>query len=342
MKRVVLLLLFISLVFCDIPCSTYTNVTDEAIELCNEAIPVKIDVATKYCDQIVATGQTVYYAIVIDDNNAQLKGLQFGIVITVKNSTSLDPANFISILTSKKICPEEKCPAASNAFQLGCGYDFKRGASDIGQVTDPIVMTYRNAPDAVYYIAVSGPQSTTGEPITLAFDIQIDDGKQSVTRFLPIIVVIPFVIFFVIGMILLYVYTSKHGGWVNDTEMADISKGQGDLKYNQMMNSISSISIPNFKSPQQAVTHASVPIQLDAVVSLFREQAAVLSNFGNSPVIQPIGAPPAIVVENNGDGKMQKVATEEKRGIALKMEEEESDSGDTSSSDDTKTSSDRK
>jgi len=331
------LLLFISLVFCDIPCSTYNNVTDEAILSCNEAIPVKIDVATKYCDQTVATGQTVYYAIVIDDNNAQLKGLQFGITITVKNSTSLDKTNFISVLTSKKICPDEKCPSAENAFQLGCGYDFKRGPTDIAQVTDPIVLTYRNAPDAIYYIAVSGPQSTTGAPITLAFDIQIDDGQVSVTRFLPIIIVIPFVTLFVIGMILLYVYTSKHGGWVNDTEMSAMGKGEGDSKYNQMLNSVPSFSIPNFKPPQQGPLgpHASVPVQLDAVVSLFREQAAVLNNFGNATVIQPIGAPPTIVVENNGDGKMQKVTPEQRmEGVALKMEEEDSDSGDTS--DDTK------
>jgi len=328
-----LLFAFGAFVCADIPCTQPANETLPAdVQLCSVKNPIIIGTAARYCAQNVSSGETKYYAFILSDNNAQLKNLQFGIRVTIENAAVLGSTDSITVLSATNACPDENCPMADNAFKLGCDYDHKVDTRS----TDPIQFTYRNAPDSVYYIAVT-VKSSQRAPITVPFSIEINDGELSVLRFLPPIVVLPFCALTIIGLVVLYYVRNKSYSFsTQDVEMPQLKKSIVRENTVQSLGTLPAIQQMTFSLPIDSVQQANQQLQqaaqqfhnttlngdqISSVVTLFREQAAILHNLG---VSIPISAPPQIVVAADKNGKLRK---KEKEGAltTMQMEEERHD-----------------
>jgi len=250
------------------PCAPFNTSNVASVTACNGVVPYYIGPQTRYCGLTVAAGQSVFFAFILQDNNAQLNDLQFGITVLAKNATALDGTDFISVYVAETNCPSPICPQASNAFATTCGYDHLLTYGDVTSVFEPLTTTYRNAQDGVYYIQVVGP-SGTGQ-LSIAFDIQIDDGAQTVSRFVPPITVLLFCFVFAVVIIILYVWKKKHGAWGGDP------KPSKKKKLEETGTSSRGLVLDLAEIEEGGLNRRDSLASLESVVNLFREQTAAI------------------------------------------------------------------
>jgi len=275
--KLVLLFVFVSIAF-GLPCTQPINSTmlPTGVLQCNSINPIIIGTDTRYCNMVVSTGNSVYFAFVLTDNNAQLTDLQFGITVQAINATSLDDSNFIQVYISSTACPTSSCPHADNVFENACGYDFMLGYGDLSYVTQPLTAGYGNAGDGVYYIQVSGPIDGTTGAVTVAFDIQIDDGTRTIAYYVPPISVLLFVFVFAMVIVGVFYFKKTHGGWKEEPMVKDLVPSKAN-------KSLSSAEL--LRQEGSMVGRTESLVSLESVVTLFREQTAAINRLSETAVV---------------------------------------------------------
>jgi len=312
---VVLLLLLLFFSFGEpLPCGFPDNTTLSSLVVSNAGFPTTcnglpvtfIAPQTRLCNQVIQSGASVYYAIVLSNTNAQLNSLTFGVSVTAKNATSLDSAHFVSVFTSTNGCPNVVCPDQQNPFSPGCGYDHTVGYGSVQSVETALQITYMNTANGVYYIMVQGPSDgPTG--VAVLFDIQIDDGAQTLARFVPPITVLLFC--FVFGAVIagIFIWKKTHGGWAPQAVLPivnlDKSVSSRGLLGGESMASFSALPRTTSMNPQS----------LETVVTLFREQTATINRLTEGSLTIPDPSPPVQQKEEIIEMKEEKKEKKEKK-----------------------------
>jgi len=294
---------------------------------CNNMMPIIMVPQSRLCGQVVSTGQILNYAVIIEDNTL-LVDLQFGITVFTNNATSLDDDNFIKVYIAKGNCPSPVCPSASNPFSITCGYDFLLQGSQISSVSAPLVTYYRNTADAVYYIQVWGPPAGEAAFTSISFDIQIDNGPQTLAKYVSVIAVILFCVVFAAVIIVIFVWKKTHGGWRKEEIVIKKDKSMSRVDLLQRVDSVGNMSVQ------------SDSVSLEQVVTLFREQTATINRMTEA-VVNTIEEKKEEKREEKKEEKKEENIVEEKNlkhreGIAkkdsfvLKNDKDSSDSSDES------------
>jgi len=275
--------LCLSIVFGQYPCGFPDNSTVSSMFVasngsplfCNSQPVIFIPTQTRLCNQVVAGGGvgSVYYAVVVSSNNLQLNDYQFGISVTPKNATSL--ANFLTVYVSSTGCPVPQCANLLNPFGVGCGFEHIITSSNVVSVTDSLTTGYLNAANGVYYIQVVGSANA------ILFDIEINNGTQTLARFVAPISVLLFCFVFAIVVLFIFLWKKTHGGWLHEDELPVVVPKKVGLE--KTMSNKGLLRMDSGLSTSSAALNVE---SLQNVVDLFREQTATINRLTEIPKLE--------------------------------------------------------